>query len=70
MISRSYLKTADIDEPRTGLAADLDRRIAEMRELLAVMKPPSTASALQVLRHSFPDIPLAHRVRVVAEARH
>lgn len=68
-MSRSNLKTANAEEARASLAADLDRRIAEMRQLLAVMKPPSAASALQVLRHSFPDIPLAHRVRVLVEAR-
>jgi len=52
-----------------GLARDLDRRIDEMRELLAAMRPASTASALKALRESFPDIPLDKRVRVLAEAR-
>jgi hypothetical protein len=52
-----------------GLTRDLDRRISEMRELLAVMRPTSTATALKALRDSFPDIPLDERVRVLTEAR-
>jgi hypothetical protein len=48
----------------------LDRRIAEMRRLLAAMQPASTASQLQALRDAFPDVPLDQRVRVLSEVSH
>jgi hypothetical protein len=44
------------------LASMLDHRIAEMRRMVAAMKPSSTASALRVLRDSFPDVPFRERV--------
>lgn len=55
--------------PEKGPPA-LDQRIAEMRRLLAAMKPASTASQLQALRDAFPDVPLKQRVRVLSEVSH
>ena len=52
------------------LSASLDQRILAMRQLLALMKPASTASALKVLRDSFPDIPLDERVRALSATMH
>ncbi len=48
----------------------LDRRIAEMRRLLAAMRPDSTAAALRTLRDAFPDIPLDERIRALSATRH
>lgn len=61
--------TADRNDEVFVPCRDLDQRIAEMRELLAMMRPTSTAGALRVLRDSFPDIPLDQRVRAISEAR-
>ena len=51
-------------------AATLDQRIAEMRRMLAAMKPGSTAGALRALRDAFPDIPLDERIRALTATRH
>ena len=42
----------------------LDRRIAQMRRLLAAMKPCAAADGLRMLRERFPDVPLSERVQV------
>jgi hypothetical protein len=68
MASKSYrqvLRSEDVD-----LSAILDRRIAEMRRMLADMQPGSAASALRVLRDAFPEASLAERVRALTAARH
>jgi len=56
------------DDPRFSVA--LQRRIDEMRRLLAAMGPESTAMALRALREAFPDIPLDERVRALSEVHH
>ncbi|HMN85174.1 MAG TPA: hypothetical protein PKA74_04185 [Bauldia sp.] len=48
----------------------LDRRIAEMRRLLAEMQPDSTADALRALRDAFPDAPLGDRLEAIRATRH
>lgn len=53
-------------EPR---ALGLDRRIAEMRRVLAAMSATSDAVALKALRDRFPDLPLGIRVKALAEHR-
>jgi hypothetical protein len=68
MASKSYrqvLRSNTVD-----LSAILDRRIAEMRRMLAVMKPGSAASALRVLRDAFPEASLEERVRALTAVRH
>lgn len=49
--------------------AVIDARVAEMRALLARMRPASDAEALQCLRSAFPDVSLAARVAAMATAR-
>ena len=48
----------------SGHEDSLDRRIAEMRRLLAAMKPCTAADGLKLLRERFPDVPLSERVQV------
>jgi len=48
----------------------LDRRIAEMRRLLAAMRPDTTADALKALRDAFPDTPLDERLAAIRATRH
>lgn len=48
----------------------LDRRIAEMRRLLAAMRPDTTADALKALRDAFPDMPLDERLAAIRATRH
>jgi hypothetical protein len=47
----------------------LDRRIAEMRRILAEMQPGSVASALRALRDAFPEASLEERVRAITATR-
>ena len=56
--------------PEALLSLALDRRIVEMRMMLSLMRPTTTASALQALRDAFPDVPLVERLRILAETRH
>lgn len=49
-----------------GSTTELDARIAEMRSLLARMRPGSDAEALKALRDAFPQSSLAERVAVLA----
>ena len=48
----------------------LERRIAEMREMLAAARSENTAEALRRLRSAFPDIPLSARIQALAASRH
>jgi hypothetical protein len=57
--------TSTVNEPH--FTEELDRRIAQMRRLLAAMKPQSAASDLKVLREAFPDASLDQRVRALSE---
>ena len=68
MASKSYRQVLRPDE--VELSAMLDRRIAEMRELLAGMEPGTAASALRVLRDAFPEASLEERVRALTAVRH
>jgi hypothetical protein len=52
------------------LTVMLDRRIADMRRLLAVMRPGSSAAALRALRDAFPEASLEERVRALTVVRH
>jgi hypothetical protein len=47
----------------------VEARVAEMRALLARMRPASDAEALQALRNAFPEVALSTRVAAIA-ARH
>ena len=65
------------DSRTSGLAAGdaafsllLDRRIAEMRRLLAAMRPHTTAEALKALRNAFPDTPLDEHLAAIEATRH
>jgi hypothetical protein len=62
---RQVLRSNTVD-----LSAILDRRIADMRRMLADMKPGSAASALRVLREAFPEASLEERVRALTAIRH
>jgi hypothetical protein len=68
MASKSYRQVLRPDE--VELSARLDRRIAEMRRLLAGMEPGSAATALRVLRDAFPEASLEERVRALTAVRH
>jgi hypothetical protein len=68
MASKSYRQLRRSEE--LDLKAMLDRRIAEMRRLLADMEPGSAASALRVLRDAFPEASLEERVRALTAVRH
>lgn len=68
MASKSYRQV--VRSNTVDLSAILDRRIAEMRRMLAVMKPGSAASALRVLRDAFPEASLEERVRALTAVRH
>jgi len=68
MASKSYRQVLRSDN--VDLSAIFDRRIAEMRRMLADMKPGSAASALRVLRDAFPEATLAERVRALTAVRH
>lgn len=48
---------------RTAHDEMLDRRVAEMRRMLAAMKPSSASDALKALRDRFPDVPLSERMQ-------
>jgi hypothetical protein len=43
----------------------LDRRIVQMRRMLALMKPTTPTDTLKLLRERFPDVPLSERVRAL-----
>jgi hypothetical protein len=68
MASKSHRQV--VRSNTVDLSAILDRRIAEMRRMLAVMKPGSAASALRVLRDAFPEASLEERVRALTAVRH
>ena len=68
MVSKSYRQVLSADE--LELSNLLDRRIADMRRMLADMLPGSTASALRVLRDAFPEASLEERVRALTATRH
>jgi len=68
MASKSYPKLRHSED--LELTAMLDRRIADMRRLLAGMQPGSAASALRVLRDAFPEASLEERVRALTAVRH
>lgn len=53
----------------TPHGAAIDARVADMRALLARMRPASDAEALQCLRSAFPNASLAARVAAMATAR-
>lgn len=54
----------DTDQPR------LERRMAEMRKMLAAARGENTAETLRQLRMAFPDIPLSTRIEALAASRH
>ena len=68
MVSKSYRQVLSADE--LELSNLLDRRIADMRRMLADIQPGSTASALRVLRDAFPEASLEERVRALTATRH
>ena len=68
MVSKSYRQVLSADE--LELSNLLDRRIADMRRMLADMQPGSTASALRVLRDAFPEASLEERIRALTATRH
>ena len=68
MVSKSYRQVLSADE--LELSNMLDRRIADMRRMLANMEPGSAASALRVLREAFPEASLEERVRALTATRH
>jgi hypothetical protein len=47
-----------------------ERRIAEMRRMLALLQPVSPASALRALREAFPEATLEERVHALSATRH
>lgn len=53
----------------THYAPVIDERIAEMRALLASMRPASDSEALQALRRAFPEASLALRVAALSGGR-
>jgi hypothetical protein len=57
------LQLVTVDDPR--FTATLNRRIGEMRHLLAVLEPASPAVALRTLRDAFPETPLEQRIRAL-----
>lgn len=52
------------DDPR--FIAALDLQIAQMRRVLDLMGPSSSAEALRSLREAFPEASLEERVRAMA----
>ena len=62
---RQFTRSEDLDP-----ATILDRRIADMRRLLAGMEPGTAASALRALRDAFPEASLEERVRALTTVRH
>ena len=68
MVSKSYRQVLSAEE--LELSNMLDRRIADMRRMLANMEPGSAASALRVLRDAFPEASLEERVRALTATRH
>jgi len=68
MVSKSYRQVLSAEE--LELSNMLDRRIADMRRMLANMEPGSAASALRVLREAFPEASLEERVRALTATRH
>ncbi len=67
MVSKSYWQVLSAEELDSTI---LDRRIAEMRQMLAETQPGSAASALRVLRDAFPEASLEERVRALTATRH
>jgi hypothetical protein len=57
------LQLVTVDDPR--FTATLNRRIGEMRHLLAVLEPTTPAVALRALREAFPETPLEQRIRAL-----
>jgi hypothetical protein len=68
MARKSYRQPTSSED--IDVTAILDRRVAEMRRMVAAMEPGSAASALRVLRDAFPEAPLAERVRALIAGRH
>jgi hypothetical protein len=68
MVSKAYRQVLSAEE--LELSKILDRRIADMRRMLADMQPGSAASALRVLRDAFPEASLEERVRALTATRH
>lgn len=46
-----------------------EQRVLELRQMLDLMRHPTTAETLQVLRQAFPDIPLKDRVAELERKR-
>lgn len=60
------------DEPtQEDLEADreIDRQVARLRELLAMIGPETGSSALGAMRKAAPDVPLADRVKALSTHR-
>ncbi len=51
--------------PLQVLASQQDRRLGEMRAMLARLAPQSASEALRLLRNAYPDAPLSLRVAAV-----
>ena len=49
--------------------AALERQIADMRDLLQLMRGASAAESLRALRSAFPDTTLAARAAAIADRR-
>ena len=64
----TYEVALTADDPR--FATRLDGKLVQMRRLLAVMRPDSSASALKLLRDAYPDTPLGERLLAMKEAVH
>src|SRR5262245_13144142 len=53
----------------TGAPSDSDRLLRAMTAVLARQQPSSAAEALRLLRHGYPEIPLAMRIAALNAVR-
>ena len=65
-----WIRSTQLSLERTLPEPAVARREAEMRLLLATVRPASAAVALKALREAFPESSLDERVRAVARTLH
>ncbi len=56
-------------QPRSDADREIDRQVARLRELLAMVGPETGSAALGAMRHAAPDVPLAERVKALSSYR-
>jgi hypothetical protein len=62
-------KREELSEEELEADREIDRQVARLRELLAMIGPETGSTALGAMRKAAPDVPLAERVKVLSAIR-